>query len=119
MKKYKSYAIDSGLFSTNFIFQHGKSDVSREVQPPTANNTIKQEAKGQKKYNGWVAQHIKPTSVQLPVLTVNLIKQQVKEEKRICSDFTKSRILNFDDMSVIRHRVRKFKHCIVNACGFC
>lgn len=69
------------------------------------NSSVRHEAKGRKRYNGWVSQRITTTQIHLPVLTAELIKRQVTQENKICEDFRKSKILTFDDMSAIRHRV--------------
>ncbi|XP_057305377.1 uncharacterized protein LOC130642305 [Hydractinia symbiolongicarpus] len=84
---------------------NNKSDNLRETQQTSMNSSVRHEAKGRKRYNGWVSQRITTTQIHLPVLTAELIKRQVTQENKICEDFRKSKILTFDDMSAIRHRV--------------
>jgi len=87
--------------------KNGKSDTNRETANSQTNNALRNEngTKPKSGYNSWVAQRISPTNVQLPVLTIDVIKAQMMAERMIGERIQKKKTLNFDDMAVIRSRV--------------
>merc|ERR1712113_290540 len=89
--------------------QNEKSDIPEEGEGASASLSHKSrngnETIPKRNYNTWASQRITPAHVQLPVLTIDVIKAQMMAEKMIGERVQKKKTLNFDDMAVIRSRV--------------
>lgn len=98
-----------GKIRLKFVFRekgkNDKPDAQRdgESSSNSQGNANRQRAKSINK--GWIAQRISPTSVQLPTLTIDVVKAQMMAEYMIKERIQRRKTLNFDDMAVIRSRV--------------